>query len=67
MQLLSKERLVSVIIILAVVAYGLFVTFKLFESQTLMLIDNDAKDVVEFCEKNVKICEVGQNTYSEVE
>ena len=66
MNILSKERLVSVIIILAVVAYGLFVTFKLFESQTVMLIDNEAKEVVEFCEKNVKICEVGQNTYSEI-
>jgi hypothetical protein len=39
---------------------------QLFENKTVMLIDNEAKPIVEFCQENIKICEVGKTTYEGV-
>ena len=67
MALPKKEKVINVLINIGLLAVVIFLGYKLLEKQTPMLIDNEAKEVVEFCESSIKICEVGQRTYTQGE
>ena len=63
MKLLSKERLIGLLVIIFVATYAAFITGKLLEDKTLMLIDKDKVENVETCIDNNAACGLIQDTW----
>ena len=59
----SKERVISIGLILIAIGYGVFVTFKLLEDKTLMLVPKDKLENVQTCIDNTAACGLIQETW----
>ena len=63
MTALKEKGFEWAIILVLIGIVGIFI-YSTLKTQEVMLIDKDAKGVVEFCENNIRICEVGIKIYN---
>ncbi len=63
MKYLSKERFICLLVIIVCLTYAVFVTGKLLEDKTLMLIDKDKMENVETCIDNNAACTLIQDPW----
>ena len=66
MKLLNKERIVFVALLILVAGYGVFMTFKVLENNTIMLVPMDKVANVETCIENNVACSLLYSSEEEI-
>ena len=56
MKLINKERVIFTALMLVAIGYGIFVTFKVLEDKTIMLVPTEKVENVENCIDNNVAC-----------
>lgn len=66
MNLLTKERVTFVVLLLAALGYGVFVSFKILEDNTIMLVEKRKVENVETCINNQVACSLIYDSKEEI-
>ncbi len=66
MKLINKERVMFIALMLVALGYGIFVTFKVLENKTIMLVPTEKIENVENCIDNNVACSLIYESAEEI-
>ena len=66
MKLINKERVIFTALMLVAIGYGIFVTFKVLEDKTIMLVPTEKVENVETCIDNNVACSLIYQSTDEI-